>query len=51
MRLIKDCVLRIKGRCKKLGHLCCLNPNANLYSCPELVVPSKKAVKKGKKKR
>lgn len=51
MRLVKDCVLRIKGRCKKLGHLCCLSPNASLYSCPELVGTKKPAKKRGKKKK
>ncbi len=51
MRLVKDCALRIKGRCKKLGHLCCLNPNADLYSCTELVKGSAKATKKGTKKK
>lgn len=51
MRQIKDCALRIKGRCKKLGHLCCLLPNADLYSCTELVKGSAKAKTKGKKKR
>jgi len=51
MRLVKDCALRIKGRCKKLGHLCCLNPNSSLYSCPELVGTKEKPEKKGKKKR
>ena len=50
MRLVKDCVLRFKGRCKKLGHLCCLNPGASLYSCPELVGKDKK-IKKGKRKK
>ncbi|MBA7607169.1 hypothetical protein ES703_14327 [subsurface metagenome] len=51
MRKVKDCALRIKGRCKKLGHLCCLNPNSDLYSCTELVRKPKKPAKKGKKKR
>lgn len=51
MRLVKDCALRIKGRCKKLGHLCCLNPNSDLYSCGELVGAPKKAGKRGKKKK
>ncbi|MBA7649949.1 hypothetical protein ES703_57748 [subsurface metagenome] len=51
MRKVKECALRIKGRCKKLGHLCCLNPNLDLYSCPELVGKTKKTRKKGKRKR
>jgi len=51
MRLVKDCALRIKGRCKKLGHLCCLHPNADLYSCTELVKGTSKPKRKGKKKR
>ena len=51
MRLVKDCALRIKGRCKKLGHLCCLHPGANLYSCLELVGKTKKSKGKGKKNR
>ncbi len=51
MRLVKECALRIKGRCKKLGHLCCLNPNADLYSCGELVGKTKETKKRGKKKR
>ena len=51
MRLVKDCALRIKGRCKKLGHLCCLNPNSDLYSCTELVKTASKTKTKGKKKK
>ena len=51
MRLVKECALRIKGRCKKLGHLCCLNPNADLYSCTELVKSSAKPKQKGKQKK
>lgn len=41
IRLVKDCALLIKGRCKKLGHMCCLHPKADLYSCPELVGASR----------
>lgn len=51
MCLVKDCVLRIKGRCKKLGHRCCLLPGSDLYSCPELVGKDKKTTKRGKGKR
>ncbi len=51
MCLVKDCALRIKGRCKKLGHMCCLQPGADLYSCTELVSAKKKPAKKGKKKK
>lgn len=51
MSLVKDCALRIKGRCKKLGHLCCLQPGADLYSCPELVGAKKTPTRRAGRKK